>query len=64
MNMRGTHIFGKLTNDALPEVVGLALGGLITRELPIDFVFYAAHGDGCSDNTSPTACLHWEMRVR
>lgn len=52
-------MFGKLTDDALPKVVSLTFGGFVPRELPIDFVFDAAHGDECSDNTSPTAGFHW-----
>lgn len=50
--------FGKLTDDALPVVIGLTFGGLVTRKLPVNFVFDAAHCDERSDNTSPTTGLH------
>lgn len=56
--------FGKLTDDALPEVVGLAFGGLVARELPVNFIFDAAHGDEGGDHTSPTARFHWVTRVK
>ena len=45
------------TNDTLPEVVGLALGGLIARELPVDFVLDVGHGDERGHDTAPTARL-------
>ena len=46
-----------LTNDALPEVVGLALGGLFARELPVDLVLDVGHRDEGSHDTTPTAGL-------
>lgn len=61
---REERAFGKLTDGALPKVIGLSFGGLVAWKLPIDFVFDAAHGDECSDNTSPTAGFDWNMRVR
>lgn len=57
-------MFSKLTDIALPKVVSLTLGGLIARELPIDFIFDAAHGNECSNYTIPTTGFHWETQVR
>jgi len=51
-------MFGKPTDVALPEVVSLCFGSLVARELPINFIFDAAHGDECGDNTSPTTSFH------
>lgn len=56
-------MFGMPTDVALPEVISLGFGSLVAREFPINFIFDAAHGDECSDNTSPTASFHWK-RVR
>ena len=55
---------GKLTYDALPEVVGLTLSSLVARELPIDFIFDVTHRNERSDNTGPTTSFHWETQVR
>lgn len=52
------HIYGKLTDVALPEKIALTGRGQVTRKFPIDFIFDAAHGDESGDNASPTACLH------
>lgn len=61
---RENGMFGKLTDGALPKEVSLTFSGSVAWELPIDFVFDAAHGYECSDNTNPTAGFHWEKRVR
>ena len=46
-----------LTNDALPEVVGLALGGMVARELPVNFVLDVRHRDERRDDTTPATRL-------
>ena len=49
---------GRLTNDTLPEEVGLALGRLLTRELPIDLVLNVGHRDERGHDTAPFAGFH------
>lgn len=53
----GRRWWSTLTNDALPEVVGLALGGLVAGELPVNLVLDVGHRDECSNNTAPAAGL-------
>ena len=58
MRIEAQYFFGKLTNVALPEVIGLTLSGSVTREFPVNFILDTAHADECSNNTSPTAGFH------
>ena len=48
-----------LTNDALPEVVGLALGGPVPRELPVNLVLNVRHRNECGYDTVPVASLDY-----
>ena len=48
---------GRLTNDTLPEEVGLAFGRRRARELPVNFILDVGHRDERGDDTSPTASL-------
>jgi len=43
------------TDNAFPEEVRLALGGVQTREFPVNLILYVAHCDECGDNTGPTS---------
>ena len=47
------------TDNALPEVVGLALSGLVARELPVDLVLDIGHGDESGHDTTPAAGLDY-----
>ena len=49
---------GSLTDDTLPEVVRLALGSLVTGELPIDLILNIGHRDEGGYNTTPATGLH------
>lgn len=48
------------TNESLPEVVCLSLGGISTRPLPIDLILDGGHGDECSYHATPSTCLYWK----
>lgn len=48
------------TNESLPEVVCLRLGGIRTRPLPIDLILDGRHGNERSYHTAPSTCLHWK----
>lgn len=52
------------TDDALPEVVGLALCSLIPGELPVNLVLDIGHGDEGGDDTTPAPCLDCGTRQR
>ena len=47
----------RLTNVALQEVVGLALSGMVARELPVNFVLDVRHRDERRDDTTPATRL-------
>ena len=51
-----------LTDDTLPEVVGLTLRGRVTGELPVDLVVDIRHRDKCSDDSGPATSLHCTQR--
>ena len=47
-----------LTDETLPEVVGLSLIGLVPRELPVNLILDVGHGDESSDHTTPATRFH------
>jgi hypothetical protein len=49
------------TDNTFPEIVCLALGGIGTREFPINLVFDIAHCDKGRNNASPTAGLDYNF---
>ena len=50
------------TDEALPEVVRLSLGGIGTRPFPIYLIFDGGHSDERSHHTTPSAGLYWRVK--
>ena len=50
----------KRTNNAFPEVVRLALRGVITGKFPVNLILDVAHCDECGNDASPTSSLDYD----
>jgi len=49
----------ELTNNTLPEVIGLSCGRLVTRKFPVNLIFDAGHCDERGNDARPATGFYY-----